>query len=211
MIIGISGKAGSGKDTVAQIIQFLNFQESFPEIHTTFVNRPLPSHKLYGKKWKIRKFAHAVKEVASLLTRIPVSDFEKSEVKAMSLGEHWGNMTVRDILQKIGTDAIRNNVHENAWVNALMSQYHEGDNWIITDVRFPNEANAIKERGGVLIRLNRQSNVLINANHSSETALDDYEGFDFCLDNTGTIDDLIESVKDVMKIINANHENKEVV
>lgn len=202
MIIGISGKAGSGKDTVAQIIQFLNFQEDFPEVHTTFRNRP---YTFWNQEWRILKFAYAVKEVASLLTNIPVEDFEKSEVKAMSLGKDWNYMTVRDLLQKIGTDAIRDNVHENAWVNALMSQYREGDNWIITDVRFFNEANAIKERGGVLVRLNRQSDVLINANHPSETALDDYKGFDFCLDNTGTIDELVESVKDVMKTINTKY------
>tara|TARA_R110002020_G_scaffold380110_1_gene591298 strand:+ start:38 stop:904 length:867 start_codon:yes stop_codon:yes gene_type:complete len=72
-------------------------------------------------------------------------------------------------------------------------------NWIITDVRFPNEAQAIKDRGGIVIRVNRLEVDKFTTNfpqtlHPSETALDDYE-FDHVIDNNGSIEDLVEKVK----------------
>lgn len=80
-------------------------------------------------------------------------------------------------------------------------------NWIITDVRFPNEAQAIKDRGGILIRVNRPVSA-IGANklkhksitqHPSETALDDYQDWNYIIDNNGTIEDLIEKVEVILK------------
>ena len=87
-------------------------------------------------------------------------------------------------------------------------------NWIITDVRFPNEVQAIKDRGGIVIRVNRpetwkstgcvimdmSSNdrskdvVIKYTEHPSETALDDYE-FDIVVENDGSIEELVEKVK----------------
>ena len=81
-------------------------------------------------------------------------------------------MTPRKLLQLIGTECGREIIHPNVWVNALFSDYKETPryiqkessvsfydkefpNWIITDVRFPNEAKAIKDKGGIVIRVNR--------------------------------------------------------
>ena len=77
-------------------------------------------------------------------------------------------------------------------------------NWIITDVRFPNEAKAIKDKGGIVIRVNRtyyteDKKYIIGYDpfetHPSETALDDYDGFDYVIENDGTVQDLIDKVK----------------
>ena len=76
-------------------------------------------------------------------------------------------------------------------------------NWIITDVRFPNEAKAIKDRGGIVIRVNRtyyteDKKYIIGYDpfetHPSETALDDYE-FDYVIENDGSLDELITKIK----------------
>ena len=122
-------------------------------------------------------------------------------------------MTVREFLQKLGTDALRSGLHDNTWVNALMSEYtpiaenwdSDGNttvesypNWIITDTRFPNEAQAIKDKGGKIIRINRKGVKPIN-NHPSEVGLDNWD-FDAIIYNNGSIDELIESVKVVMNI-----------
>jgi len=150
--------------------------------------------------------------------------------------------TYRDLLQYIGTDLFRNQLHENVWINALMSKYigtHKaiqygttdgldriptGDiteypNWIITDCRFENEAKAIKDRGGIIIRVNRINRELEmiksmasttgvgsklmdkihNSNHPSETSLDNYE-FDYVIDNNDTIEELILRVKEILQI-----------
>ena len=69
--------------------------------------------------------------------------------------------------------------------------------WCITDVRFPNEVKAIKKKDGIIIRINRESDY--NSTHSSETALDDYEDFDYTIDNNNCIDCLIEKVKEILK------------
>lgn len=99
-------------------------------------------------------------------------------------------MTVREFLQKLGTDAMRMGLHPNVWVNALMADYKPSHmhsvnpdfekypDWIITDVRFPNEAEAIKERGGIVVRIDRLFNPYPKSNHISEVALNNWE-FDY--------------------------------
>jgi hypothetical protein len=140
-------------------------------------------------------------------------------------------MSVRELLQKLGTDAIRNGLHENAWVNALFADYHptpnksmeesfkeqfatgsseihyQLPNWIITDMRFPNEMEAVLKREGITIRVVRSFNHKMGSKetgtldltplHPSETALDDAE-FDYEIINDGSIEDLIEKVKQIL-------------
>lgn len=78
--------------------------------------------------------------------------------------------TVRQLLQIIGTDLLRDMLHPNVHINALFSDYKDKDykgigngeyhdpnypNWIITDMRFPNEMKAVQDRNGITIRVNR--------------------------------------------------------
>lgn len=79
-------------------------------------------------------------------------------------------------------------------------------NWVIPDVRFPNEAQAIKERGGLLIRVNRytghplidnDTHVITDWQHPSETALDHYK-FRYTIDNDSSIESMIEKVKNIL-------------
>lgn len=199
MIIGISGYAGSGKDSVGLAIRNID------------------------KSWTVKKWAGKLKAIASILTGLPVHLFEDGEAKNTYLGSEWSTiqhnalnsitpfenidfvhmMSIRELLQKLGTDAIRDGLHPNAWVNALMSDYKsqkfsgyigdtrqdmDASKWIITDTRFPNEAKAIKDRGGFVIRVDRPGLEPINS-HPSETALDKWD-FDYRIDNSGTIEDL---------------------
>jgi len=189
MIIGISGYSGSGKDLVGTIIQEISLN-----------------------KWHIKKWAGKLKTIASILTGIPVENFEDQEFKKTLLGPEWGTvkdiplngvpvfadiqfnslMTVRDFLQKLGTDAIRDSLHENTWVNATMIDYTVESNWIITDTRFPNEAEAIKKAGGIVVRINRPGVQPINP-HPSETSLDDWN-FDAVINNDGDVSDIVHKV-----------------
>lgn len=218
MIIGISGRIGSGKDTVGDIIRGLR-------------------NNSYGQSpWQIKKFAGKLKQIVSILTGIPTEDLEKQSVKDRVLGPEWERSvspllsedltcgvhrvygppvmtpyTVREVLQRVGTEAMRDQIHPNIWVNALFSDYkaiphNQMDDfptmnvypqWIITDVRFPNEAQAIKDRGGIMIRVVRVPDQKAADFHTSETALDDYN-FDEVIYNTGTIEDLKEKVRQVL-------------
>jgi hypothetical protein len=101
-------------------------------------------------------------------------------------------MTVRELLQKLGTEAMRNGLHTNAWVNATFANFSYYSKWLITDVRFPNEAAAIIEKGGILVRLQRNSDT---GDHPSETALDDYD-FKIVIENTGSLSELIQKARE---------------
>lgn len=248
MIIGISGKIGSGKDTVGMIIQALTMGPNSGR----YKNDPVLYLKNYEGKpnlkggWQIKKFAGKLKQIVSILTGIPVKDLERQVVKNSSLGPEWNRypcysnphsihatapypyipkeeMTVRTLLQEVGTDAMREVIHPNIWVNALFADYDigligkpydtvlrstskdVGDDWIITDLRFPNEAQAILDRGGILIRINRGITSNKSGEHISETMLDSYENFTEIIENNGTIEELVLKTKVVLqkhKLIN---------
>lgn len=267
MIIGINGKIGSGKDTVGKIIQWL----TKPELDSQYIGFQTYDDATLERlsPFTIKKFAGKLKQIASLLTGIPVEKFENQEFKNTELGEEWWYIkkwypanpnknkvftlypyiefdsrifdgddscmweviktTPRLLLQLLGTECGRDIIHPNIWVNSLFADYKadnlayhhaytkenvnyglqtlEFPNWIITDMRFPNEMEAVVEKGGITIRVVRPHGY-INPHtgeykemplsyHSSETALDDAE-FDYEILNDGTIEDLIEKVRTIL-------------
>lgn len=243
-LIGISGKSQSGKNCVASIINWLVFER-------------------YNYSWQFNSFAAKLKQIVSILTGIPIEDLEKEEVKSSYLGEEWmqcfymssnetkillnkpypkednlyryHSLTVRELLQKVGTDAMRDVIHPDVWVNALMKDYRDkvdfdkslppNKNWLITDVRFPNEAKAIKDRDGIVIRVNRYPKTIIidgiervfdkgsseclkkyYKGHESETSLDNYI-FDYVIENDSDIPSLIKKIKQMLIHFNLLDEN----
>lgn len=241
MVIGISGYIGSGKDETGKIIQYLTTNKKDISYSGTYNSFLMDVGMGFEPEWKIRKFASKLKEIASILTGIPIYKFEDQEFKKTLLGDEWnyipedfedvllwGNekkpMTVREFLQKLGTEAIRNGLHPQAWVNATFADYKaildnsdgvprdKYPNWIITDCRFPNEAQAIRERNGIVVRINRDVNgtlvrkengalVSVIGGHPSEISLDDYT-FDYVIDNNDNIENLIKEVEKMLKHFN---------
>lgn len=193
-LISITGRIGSGKDTVAYIIQRLvafNLKYN-PEYFFDDEFRKL-------SEWKIKKFAGSLKEIAGILTGIPVGNFEDQEFKKTKLGLEWGNMTVREFLQRLGTDAIRDNLYHNTWVNALFAGIDEKSKIIITDTRFPNELIEVKSRGGVSIKVLRGDSTVNINEHISESALDSAD-FDHIIYNNGSLEDLEKAIKEILII-----------
>jgi len=261
MIIGISGKIGSGKDTVGKIIQYLTMGEeklTFEEFNNMLESTGmLFCDEAKKSNWEIKKFAYKLKQIVSILTGCTVEDLESQEFKAKQLPAEWdyvckylngvGNIsgnfplnintyendeifkanpnrfikhyTYRDLLQKISTNAMRDMIHENVWVNSLMVDYKCScgskryddshvifntcveSNWIITDLRFPNELNAVEDRGGITIRVRRtqwlKKGTEKTHEHPSETALD-LVPFKYIIDNDGTIEELVQKVKEIL-------------
>jgi hypothetical protein len=227
MIIGISGYSGSGKDTVGMIIQYLNCTNK-GELTIEDVCKDYKDHEWWLEDqsgWEIKKFAGKLKDIAEHLTGIDIEKFEDQEFKKTNLGPEWDvpaqvslsngqiligklrPLTVREFLQNLGTNAMRNGLHDNVWVNALFADYkliEYGDdeqghypNWVVTDTRFPNEAKAIKEKDGIIIRVEKPGIEPIN-NHPSETGLDDWN-FDYKIANVSGIFELKEAVQDILK------------
>lgn len=83
---------------------------------------------------------------------------------------------------------------ENIKINPILPQ--KPPNWIITDVRFFNEAKAIKDRGGILIRVDRDSDS--KDSHVSENELITYKDWDYVIDNNYSLSELILRVRQIM-------------
>lgn len=160
IIVGISGKMRSGKDTAAKAIQ-----EFIPN----------------SRVWH---WADLVKECTAAALGLPLDHFKDdlNKIKDYQVGPGM-TMTGREILQKVGTECFRNNIHTDFWVTRLFSritQDKETNLHIIPDTRFPNEADAIKNAGGYVIRIERDG--LHRNDHASETSLDNYK-FDRVISN----------------------------
>lgn len=190
MIIGISGKAQSGKDTVGSMIAYLK-RANNPTFQDYKSVSYVSKEGCYNWLWKHRYFALPLKECISNILNCDIGDLNNQIFKESKIS--WlDNITVRDLLQKFGT-GIRESVDPNFWVKTLFKDYNpDFENWIITDVRFKSEAKAIKDKGGILIRVNKPSAGA--GSHISEIDLDDYDGFDFIIENIGSLEDLYNKV-----------------
>jgi len=210
-LIGVSGHMGSGKDTVGEIIKYLTSPEA---IRKGSFSKCKEMGYVYETTWSIEKFAAKLKLVAQILTGVPAYKFEDRKFKDSEMPSEWNvleqsgryktskPMTYRTLLQKLGTEAMRNKLHNNVWVNALFSDYSptNGISWCITDMRFPNEFDAVKKRGGITIYVHRPDTHSLQSMievHESETALDNHK-FDYAIINQGSIEDLVKVVREIL-------------
>lgn len=164
-IIGVSGRAGAGKDTIAAALR----RDGFERI----------------------AFADPLKRACAIVFGLTHEQTHGREKEIVDL--RWG-LSPRQIMQRFGTEAIRDVFGEDVWIKSMAAQIErvraEGSKRgvVIPDVRFPNEAEAVRAWGGQLWRVVRPD-VAAVAEHVSETALDRFQ-FDVTVHNTGTIDDL---------------------
>lgn len=140
-IIGITGLAGSGKDTIGDIIT------------NNYSN------------WEKMSFASHLKDVTALLfgmdRKMLAGETPEDRAKREQPDEFWSkkmgkDFTPRYALQFLGTNLLRNKLHQNIWVDCLERKIlNSKKNIVITDVRFPNEINMIKSIGGEIWRVER--------------------------------------------------------
>lgn len=171
MIVGISGKKGHGKDHIGNRLKIIS-----------------------GERFIVKKYASKLKERIAVTWNIEVEKLEDPIFKdeLCPLGITW-----RQLMQKEGL-AMRE-IDEDFWLKTLLWEYdkltEEGKNpnWVITDVRFENEAKAIVDRGGLLIRVNRPSVKPKGEEdyHPSEVGLDFYKGFNLTINNDELDDEAI--------------------
>ena len=181
MIIGITGKAQSGKDTACRIVQLINtvdydcacLEGEGEKYILDNVDSILPMTCM----WEKHAFADKLKECASTILGVPRFMFESGKFKesftSLPLSNKEGEpMTNREFLQYFGTEVGRS-IDKNLWIKALMYSYgrDKESHWIIPDVRFPNEADAIRNAGGVLWKIERDGSGA--GNHISEKLIDD--------------------------------------
>jgi hypothetical protein len=167
LIVGLSGYGQSGKDTAA------GFMADYGFTRLAFADQVRAVALACNPSVNISDTIIPLTEPLAELVRI--EGWEGAKRKA----------EVRILLQHLGV-AVREHVDPDAWVNALFRQTSPGRRYVVTDVRFPNEAAAIKARGGIVVRVHRPGVGAVNA-HLSETALDDWD-FDAHLFNDGDLD-----------------------
>lgn len=186
MILILSGRAGSGKNTLANFLQ-KHLKEDYHQV----------AYATYLKKLCKEQFGLTNDQVYDQkLKEVPDERYPKED------GSFW---TPREIMQHMGTEAFRA-IDNLFWIKKMFSfvDRHKLKNIIITDARFEDEIEFAKERGGIHIRLETDRDVLVHgSNHSSETSLDDYSA-DYIVQNTGTLDDLEDMAKRIIKEIEPN-------
>ena len=170
MIIGLGHKARVGKDETGKYLQrYYHFtQAAFAD-----------------------KLKHAAMEIFDL-TYDQVYGDNKEDIDP-----RW-NDTPRHMLQTTGT-AMRNHYGKDVWIRALERRLQrEGmdNDWCITDVRLPNEAEAVKRWGGYLVKVERPNAPKIATDkHESETLLDDFTGWDYILNNSSDLVQLYANIE----------------
>lgn len=156
-----------------------------------FKNKVLPEEWWTVKCWYPADPNNKGKTSPQVFTLISVKEFD-SRIFDGNDACMWETikMTPRLLMQLLGTEAGRNIIHPNLWVNTTMSTFMKGKSkWIISDTRFLNEAEVLKEKGGIVVRVERDLARPENE-HISETSLDSYN-FDKHINNIGDIEDLV--------------------
>lgn len=202
-IIGLTGAAGAGKDTVAEIALQWCAEKDIKAERVAFAD-PLkisaaacfgiPASKaLEFCNWLKQPGVFVIAERLEGEGDIPAEIVEASGIKGKSVSG-------RQFLQFFGTEGHRDVFGSEFWVNATMHPLDERfrelrapDVVFITDPRFPNEAAAIHERGGEVWEIVRPGQSKVEA-HASEAGLPEAE-IDFGIRNVGTLDDLTDKVR----------------
>ena len=172
-IIGLTGRAAAGKDTVAD---FICAKEQFKGNVVTKI-----------------ACADQLKKICSDVFfdafQVPSEAFFGTQAEKEAPLEAVPGWSGRRILQYIGTEGFRH-VHEDVWARAMIGRASSLINGnlckmvVIADVRFLSEAAAIKDAGGIVIRVKRPEADAVKSIHASETQLAEIKE-DYVIDNQG--------------------------
>jgi hypothetical protein len=178
MIIGLSGYAQVGKDTVAN---YLVERYGFVKV----------------------SFADPLREALYRLNpKVDIADMRGVHLSAAVDGLGWENVKAdspdtRELLQRMGTEVGREMFGKDFWVNQGLLRAKEHDKVVFADARFENEAKAIQENGGQVWRITKPGHGPVNG-HLSEIALDDYN-FDWYIPNYTGFNDLYDLIDQIMQ------------
>jgi hypothetical protein len=170
MIIGLSGYAQSGKDTVANILV-----EKYGYTRIAFAD-PI-RELLYEMDPPVPVGVGTEKHTVGLQNYVEVYGWDEAKQ----------NPIVRSMLQNLGVGA-RKVFGDTFWIYQALSDVAPQDKVVVSDVRFVNEAKWIQEFNGQIWRVKRLGTNAVNA-HVSESQMDGYP-VDQIFVNNGTLEDL---------------------
>lgn len=175
-LIGISGLAHTGKDTLANFL------------------------KEKRKEIVIESFATPIKEIMINyfgFTREQVYDQRLKEIE-----DKFWNITPRKLMQLIGTEMFRKNFRYDVWVKVFEKKILNNPNnfFVVADIRFNNEAEMVIRNNGIVIKILRNSDNVVNMSHESEKGIDENLVHIF-LDNNGDLNDLKKNANIILNLI----------
>jgi hypothetical protein len=204
MIIGVCGFIGTGKDTIADYL--VNIHQFRRESFANTLKDAVAS--VFG--WDRELIEGRTRQAREW--REQVDPWWASRLDMPNLTPRW-------VLQYWGTEVCRRTFHDNIWIASLENKLrNSSDDIVISDCRFPNEINSIKNAGGIVVRVARGPdpawyNTAVGANagissdqallkqlvvHASETAWAGTD-FDTVLDNNGSLDHLYTQITDLVQ------------
>lgn len=177
MIVGVTGKKNVGKDTVgAYLVKEYGFR------------RLAAADAL--KKLAAQIFGIEIKYIEELKNK------EEVVIKLDSLTHEFSPKIIgfRRFLQQLGTES-RKVLGEDIWINQILplDGFYLGKNIVVTDIRFENEAQRIRNLEGTLIRINRSS---VSTEDTHESEMGSFT-VDYTINNDGTIADLFNKVDEI--------------
>lgn len=198
MIIGMSGFARAGKDEIAKVlVRDHGFvRVAFADKLRDFLYALNPICNVHGYNninWVVGQGVLYVQDI--------IDKYGWDGYKETVYGPE-----IRRLLQRLGTEAGRQVMWDTIWIDAALTGFDPDANIVVSDARFFNEFDAIRERGGEIWRVERPGVGPAN-DHASEMEAIDYPHFKYTIQNDGTLEDLPKWVGALMS--NRSHEKQD--
>jgi hypothetical protein len=133
---------------------------------------------------------------------LDIEDIEHYCYKAKETPIPGIGRSYRHLARTLGTEWGRNLVKETTWLDAFEQKFdrYSGKHPIVVDdMRFRNEAALLMSKKFLLVHVHRENNRnSLNDTHQSDVELSFFAGWDHTIDNNGTLDNLYESVRQII-------------
>lgn len=147
-------------------------------------------HQLVSFAAPLKRMVRGMFEDAGLSEKVirEAMDGDLKEVPLIPFG-----CSPRYMMQKLGVEWGRDMISKSLWVDVLLNRVANQKAFVVDDMRFPNEYNAMRYAGAYMVKVDRPFDDAYEATHSSEGALDRHD-FDAVIYNDGSISDLSKRV-----------------
>jgi hypothetical protein len=189
-LIGFLAKRQRGKDTICDYIT---------------------KHHNYQKK----SFAEPLKKGVQCFFNF--TDEQLYTDKKEIIDDKWG-VSPREVFQIIGTNIVRDQFDilfnnkikgETFWIQNFNIWYDKQyKNILVSDIRYQNEVDYVLNKGGIVIKINRELKEEDIDNHKSEKDMEHINNYNISIDNNGTLQELYSKINWIMKNLNTIHTKK---